>query len=173
MTRWIAASLILALLGGCACSRRRAAAEQALVQEEEPFNGLASFEVADPRAQGQLLAGWHEVEQGSWRWTEKHFAVALKTPAKGKAATLKLQFALPKALLARLASITLAATINGTALAPQTYRKPGEQVYARSVPGEALNAEAVRVDFLLDKTLPPDERDKRELGVVVSSVGLE
>lgn len=173
MTRSIAPVLICALLGLGACSRRHAAAEQTLVQEEEPFNGLAAFAVADPRAEGQLLQGWHPVEQASWRWTEKHFAVALKTPHKGKAATLELKFALPKPLLARLRSVTLAATINGTPLPAETYSKPGDQVYARSVPAEALNAEAVRVDFVLDKSLPPDERDRRELGVVVSSVGLE
>jgi hypothetical protein len=31
----------------------------------------------------------------------------------------------------------------------------------------------VRVDFELDKAIPPSEKDARELGVVVSKIGLE
>jgi hypothetical protein len=172
MTRYVVAALILAVVGLGSCSKKRAA-EQALVQEEEPFDGLAAFSVANPRAQEQLLQGWYPVEQGAWRWTEKHFAVALKVPAKGKAATLEFKFTLPEAEVAQLHSVTLAATINGTALTAETYTKPGDQVYARSVPATALGAGAVRVDFQLDKALPPNERDQRELGVVATSVGLE
>jgi len=37
-----------------------------------------------------------------------------------------------------------------------------------------LNEEALRIDFKLDKSLPPGTGgDQRELGVIVSSVGLE
>ena len=171
-----AAPLLLISLLLSSCSRRQAAADPSLVQEAQPFPGLAFLHVADPRAEPQLLAGWHPVEQGSWRWTEKHFAVALKAPAAGrhpKAAALELKFVLPIQLMARLQSITLAATVNGVALAPRTYTKAGDQVYTQRVPAEALASGVARVDFLLDKALPPNNTDRRELGVVVSSVGLE
>lgn len=159
------------------CSRSEQAQEgagAAVVHEEQPFAGLVSVvNVADPKAAGQLLKGWHQVEQASWRWTEKQFSVALKTPAGGGAATLEMKLALPEALIARLQSVTLAATVNGAALAPETWNKPGEQVYTRGVPAEALKGEVTRADFTLDKALPPDTVDRRELGVIVSSVRLE
>lgn len=130
-------------------------------------------QVADPKNTAQLLKGWHAVEQGSWRWTEKQFSVALKPPAAGRPATLQLKFSLPDALLQRLHSITLSASVNGVALPSETYTQPGAHVYAQSVPANALAGPAVQVDFSLDKALGPDDNDRRELGVVVSSVGLE
>jgi hypothetical protein len=36
-----------------------------------------------------------------------------------------------------------------------------------------MTGDAVRVDFELDKAIPPSEQDARELGIVVSKVGLE
>jgi hypothetical protein len=42
----------------------------------------------------------------------------------------------------------------------------------REVPANLLSDDAVRVDFRLDKALPPGDADKRELGVVASSAGL-
>lgn len=158
----------------CCCSRRQQENQAPVVSEEQPFPGLTSVVyVADPKVTAQLLKGWHPVEQGSWRWTEKQFSVALKVPAAGKPVTLQLKFVLPEPLMARLNSVTLTATVNGVALPPETYSKAGDQVYTRSVPAAALPDEVVRVDFRLDKALPPDAADRRELGVVVSSVGLE
>ncbi|MBI3698725.1 MAG: class I SAM-dependent methyltransferase [Acidobacteria bacterium] len=126
-----------------------------------------------PESNAQLLEGWHELEGGSWRWTERRFVVALKTPAPGRPATLRLKFLLPPELLARLHSVTLSATVNGVPLAPQTYTGAGDQIYARSVPAAALAAESVRVEFQLDRALAPDEADHRERGLVVSYVWLE
>ncbi len=151
------------------CSRRQAAADQPLVQEEP---ALAALHVADPKASIQLLKGWHAVEHGSWRWTEKQFAVALKIPAPGKPALLKLEFAIPEASLARLHSIGLSATANGVALSPETYTRPGNQIYSRTLPSSATAGDLVRIDFALDKALLPGEADGRELGLVVTSVGL-
>jgi len=131
------------------------------------------IQVADPKATAQLLKGFHVVEQGSWRWTEKHFSVALKPPIPGKPATLLLRFSIPDAVLKRLQTVTLGATVGGVALPSQTYTQAGAQVYTQSVPASALSGEKVQVDFALDKALAPDENDRRELGVVVSSVGLE
>ncbi len=164
---------LFALLLLCSCGRRQAVAEAPLVQEEQAFSGLSTLHVADPRAAAQLLKGFHPVEQGSWRWTQKQFAVALKVPTPGKPATLQLKFALPEPLLARLRSITLSASVNGVALPAETYTAPGDHVYSHPVPAAALAGDAARADFTLDKVLPPSTLDSRELGIVVTSVGLE
>jgi hypothetical protein len=151
-----------------ACSRQRAGQDLPLVEEE---NLLSTLAVADPAAAEQLLSGWHQVEHDSWRWTKRDFSAALKSPA-GKAGTLELKFFVPEPALVKLHSLTLTASIGGVALSPETYTRPGVQTYRREIPAAALRGGLVRIDFHLDKALPPDGNDQRELGVVVQSVGL-
>ena len=47
----------------------------------------------------------------------------------------------------------------------------GSYEYSADIPPSMLTPESVKVDFALDKSLPPDV-DRRELGIIVSSVGL-
>lgn len=169
MLRYRTPAVFILLLVASSCSRRDVVAETPLVEEEQR---LSTLHVADPKAVPQLLKGWHPIEQGIWRWTAKQFAVALKAPSTGKPATLELHFFLPDTLMAKLGSVTLTASANGVALPGETYAKPGDQVYTRPVPAEATTSDVVRVDFFLDKALAPGQADERELGVVVSSVGL-
>jgi hypothetical protein len=161
------------LLNLASCSRRQNTQDPPLVEEEHPELMLSTLHVADPKAVPQLLKGWHAVEQGSWRWTQKTFAVALKAPSPGKSAKLQLKFVIPPPLLSRLHSITLNASIDGVSLGPETYNQAGDQTYTRTIAPRETSGNLIRVDFQLDKALPPDHRDKRELGVVVTSVGLE
>ncbi|HWB97471.1 MAG TPA: hypothetical protein VG672_12230, partial [Bryobacteraceae bacterium] len=56
--------------------------------------------------------------------------------------------------------------------APQSYNQSGEFTYSREVAPNLLGGESVKVDFSLDKALPPAGTDQRELGLVVSTVGL-
>ena len=169
------AVLVVCVTVGLLCScRRDQASETLVVHKEQPAAGLSSVvQVAEPGATGQLLKGWHPVEQGSWRWTERQFSVALKSPGGSQPATLELKFVLPEALLARLKTVTLSASVNGAPLTPETYGRSGEHFYQRHVPVTALKAEIARVDFKLDRALPPADADRRELGLVVASVRLE
>ena len=142
-------------------------------QDDERAFCLVKSRQGGPESHAELLEGWHELEGGSWRWTERRFMVVLKTPAPGRPATLRLKFLLPPELLAWLHSVTLTATVNGVPLAPQTYTGAGDQIYARSIPAEALAGENARIDFQLDRALAPDETDHRERGLVVSYAWLE
>ena len=36
--------------------------------------------MGDPKVESQLVTGFHGIEAGAWRWTEKQFTVALRTP---------------------------------------------------------------------------------------------
>ena len=36
-----------------------------------------TVQVADPKMAAQLVSGFHGVENGSWRWTQRQFTVAL------------------------------------------------------------------------------------------------
>jgi hypothetical protein len=129
----------------------------------------------DPKASKQLVQGFHEVEQGRYRWTMGHFSVSLRPPlhASERGARLILKFGVPEPVIAKLKSIKLSASVDGLALPEETYSKPGVYVYARDVPAQALGKRMVAASFALDKWLPPGDPDRRELGVVVTAVGFE
>jgi hypothetical protein len=141
--------------------------------EEAPR--LASMvRMGDRTMAGQLTSGFHDVEANAWRWTMQKFTVTLRAPAHAaqQGATLDFHLTVPPTSLQKLGAITLSASIAGTPLAPETYSQPGAQVYRRDVPASALGGDSVRIDFQLDKAIPPGDVDKRELGVVASSIAL-
>jgi len=101
--------------------------------------------------------------------------VLLRPPrtAAANGAVLQLKFAIPDAVLTKMRGVSLSAYVNGTALAPETYTQSGQFVYSRDVPANLLTGDVARVDFSLDKTIPPSGADKRELGVVVTLIGFQ
>lgn len=169
----ICLALALAISVTAACKRREGITVQ---QTDEDSATIASvIQVSDPRAKQQLLAGFHDIEDNAWRWTARVFSVALRPPANAgqKGATLTLKGAVPDAVIQKLNALSLSATVGGVSLPPETFSAPGEFTYTREVPAKAFSGEAVNVEFSLDKALPPSESDTRELGVIVTSVGLE
>jgi hypothetical protein len=145
-------------------------------QTEEDSVSLASvIRIGDPRAAPQLLKGFYGIEEKSWRWTMGQFTVALRPPRNAalKGATLHFKFTLPEAVLAKLKTVSLSASVSGTPLSPETYTQPGEFDYSRDVDPKLLTGDAVNVDFTLDKFLPAGMVETRELGVIATSVGFE
>jgi len=184
--RWIVARTLVCLallcgllsgMFGASCKRRRRPKPQTEeVTASRPVVGLipAHLETRDPAAASQLLKGFYKVED-SWRWTAGQFSVLLGVP-KGAAATggvLKLRFAIPDVVLARLHEQTISATINGKPLGPETYRTSGSQTYTRAIPPDLLTGPGVQVDFTVNPVLPPGSADMRELAVIASSISLE
>jgi hypothetical protein len=138
--------------------------------------GLSSMvNMADPSTAAQLLSGFHGVEQGAWRWTMKNFSVVLKPPVGSdqKGATLRLKMFISDDQINRLGPFTVSAEIDGQRLDPETFSKPGDQVYSRPVSPELMKASSVKVNFSLDKAREPDNIDGRQLGVVTSVIGLQ
>lgn len=134
-------------------------------RDERAFCLLRSTAGGDGRM--ELLSGWHRLEHDSYRWTERRFSVRLKTPAPDQAAKLRLRFYIPPETLDKLGPLTLSAEVNGVSLTPQTYASAEEQVYSANVPAGALTGTRARVEFALDRAVPPSPEDCRELGVVV------
>ena len=66
----------------------------------------------------------------------------------------------------------LSASIQGFKLEPQVYTKSGHSPTRATCPPDKLQSDVVRIDFAVDHTLPPTEDDKRQLGIIVSEVGL-
>jgi hypothetical protein len=166
----LAAALALALPG---CKQRKV--------ETRPSGGEAASRLAttvhtnDARSAGQLLSGFYGIENGAWRWTGKQFTVALGVPAGAaqKGAVLELKLTVPPVTIEKLQSVTLSGSVDGAALAPETYTKPGQYSYRRDIPATALKGDSAKASFQLDKAMPPAGADLRELGIIVSAAGLE
>jgi hypothetical protein len=166
--------LVLALLltaGGC---KRK---ETVNVQQDDEAPRIASVvHTGDPQSDPQLVTGFYAIEQNSWRWTAQRFSVVLRPPAGAaeRGATLTMQLAVPDAVISRLKTVSLSGNIGATSLSAETYTEQGPYIYTRDIPAKLLTGDGLRVDFKLDKSLPPGTGgDQRELGVIVSSVGLE
>lgn len=141
---------------------------------EEAPHLASTVRMGDHATASQLAGGFYDIESNTWRWTMQKFAVNLRPPLHSaqRGAVLQFHLTVPRPSIDKLGSITLAASIGGTGLAPETYSKAGEYTYRRDVPANLLAGETVRIDFQLDKAIPPGDVDKRELGIVTSSVGL-
>jgi hypothetical protein len=165
----LALALLVAMTG---CKRK----ESVNVADDEGPRMAAIVHTGDPQSDTQLVQGFYAIEQNSWRWTAQRFSVVLRPPAGAgeRGATLNMQLAVPDAIISRLKTISVSGNIGATQLAPETYTQQGPYTYTRDIPASLLNAEALRIDFKLDKSLPPGTGgDQRELGVIVSSVDLE
>ena len=129
---------------------------------------------ADPRADKQLVSGFFGNE-GLGRWTGRTFRAILKPPpaAARKGAIVVLRFGVPKTSMDVLGSIHLSAIVNGVALSAHEYSKDGQADYIRDVPATAFRDGNATVDFVLDKVLPASGNERRDLGVVVTTIGFE
>ena len=148
-------------------------------KRKEAVKGAApmasTIHMGDPQTENQLISGFYGIEQSAWRWTGRRFSVMLHTPsgASQKGGTLQLRLTVPPVVVEKLTAISLSASIGGGALPPETYTQAGDYTYTRDVAPTALAGESVRVDFELDKSIPPSGADLRELGLVVLSAGVE
>ncbi|HWC98820.1 MAG TPA: hypothetical protein VG456_18800 [Candidatus Sulfopaludibacter sp.] len=142
---------------------------------EESPRMASAVRMGDPKLETQLVSGFYGIEGNAWRWVAKQFTVVLRPPfgASQRGATLQLSLTVPDPVINKLKTISLSASVDGSPLPPETYTQAGPYVYKRDVPASLLTADSVKVDFQLDKAMPPTDQDKRELGVVVNSVSLE
>jgi hypothetical protein len=174
--RPVAAIFVAVAFAPAGCNREHKVTVKETVEEGPGVTGTAmAINMGDPKQERQLVSGFYSIESNAWRWTAKDFTVSLRPPAGAAAqgATLIFALSIPQAVVDRLKSVTLSAFVNGTALAPETYAHDGQYEYKRDVPPNLLKGRAVRVEFQLDKSMPPAGGDARELGIVARSVGLE
>lgn len=114
----------------------------------------------------QLEQGWHELEDGCWRWTGRAFAVRL-TQAAPEYVTLRFRFQLPAAIVDDLKSVWLTAHVDGLPLHSVEYATLGEHLYICEIPRRLWVEGSVLIQFVLDKARAPSPADRRELGLQV------
>lgn len=164
--------LVLLALAGAGCKGRQS--RVTVENEEEPAGPASVVRMNDPAAGTQLVSGFYGLEGGSWRWTARKFSAQLGVPpaATQNGATLTFAFSVPDVAIQKFGALGVTASIKGTTLKTQQYDKAGRDTFSADVPASLLTGNSVKVDFALDKTLPPSGGDKRELGVIATSVGL-
>jgi hypothetical protein len=172
MRRLIPAAIAIALAFAPAGCKRKPPQVETIEDGNKP--ALSSVHAASPRAEAQLLSGFYDLEGNSWRWTMRRFSLVLQPPpdAARKGAQLELKFDMAEPVIERRGAVTLSLSVEGQALAPETYTKPGEYTCVRDVPASAFSAETAKVDFALDKYLAAGEIETRELGLVFKSAAL-
>jgi len=174
MKRALGVALLAAVLWAPAgCHKKKGAASEAAVEEGPRTATMVTL--GDPKSAPQLVSGFYDIEGGAWRWTGKQFTVELGVPfdAGQKGAALELNFTVPDVVIAKSKTVTLAASVDGKALPPETYSQPGQYTYSRNIPPALLHAATVKVAFTLDKTIQPGGGDQRDLGIVAASIGLK
>ena len=174
--RWFSAMVLAVGALWCAgCSNNKVPVKDTVEETPTAPKLLPAVNMGDPKAEKQLLSGFYAIEANAWRWTGKDFSVALKPPmgSAAQGAILDFELSAPQAAIDKLHSVTLSATVNGNALAPETFSQEGAASYKRELAANLLGGDLVRIDFHLDKAMPPANGDMRQLGVVARSVALE
>ncbi|MGP8243473.1 MAG: hypothetical protein ACLQVN_03020 [Bryobacteraceae bacterium] len=173
--RRLAAALVLgAALASPGCKRDQKVQVQPTVEEEDAPRLASAVPMNNAKLEPQLVSGFYSVENNSWRWTAKQFSVLLRAPAAAveRGAVLSFEFSLPEQVIQKVHSLTLNASVEGKPLPPESYTKSGLYTFKRDIPAGSINGESVRIDFALDKAMPPAGAERRELGVVATSVAL-
>ncbi len=165
----VLAALALAPVG---CKEAKKVQVQQTVEESPRLASV--IRMGDAKLESQLVSGFYGIEGNSWRWSARQFTVVLRPPfgASQRGGTLQLSLTVPPVIIEKLKNVSLSASVDGSPLPPETYTQPGPYIYKRDVPANLLTADSVKVDFQLDKAMPPAGQDRRELGLVLNSVAL-
>ncbi len=145
-----------------------AAADPVTTQGDARAYLLAESRLSKP-AGLVLERGWHELEHGSSRWTERRFSVRIDVAETLQPATLRFLFHLPEALVERRPQTRLRASVNGSPLPPAEFLDAGDHEYSATLP--SVPPGVAVIEFELDAAIGPTEADQRELGVMVYFTG--
>jgi SAM-dependent methyltransferase len=121
-----------------------------------------------PSMHFRLLDGWHAVEGGRWRWTQKRFSFEASLPEDETPREFALKISVPEAVL-EAHGVTLFCEINGRAIGSNSFHTPGTHEYRGSLDGFDTS-EPLLFQFLVKHDFSP-EGDRRSLGVIVETAG--
>ncbi len=158
--------LAILLTGAPACKRVHHPNPEATIEEESDLS--SSVLMSQPRDAAQLLTGFYNLEQDAWRWTARQFSVSLAPPAPRaeRPGRLEFRFTIPDIAAADLKGVHIQASVEGRSLGSFQSNQAGEQLATFDIPKELMKADALIIEFSLDKTIPHREAETRELGLI-------
>ncbi len=155
--------------------KQRNGEEYATLVEIQPWMCPGTrISTGDPTCAARL-EGFHQIEEGGWRWSSKTFAATLRMPRQQPAGGLRLTVSVhvPDAANRALGPITMTAHLGDAPLGRQTFRKAGDHTFTAKLDTAKLDAQANTFRFVLDKCIEPSATDGRQLGVIVSVFSIE
>ena len=144
------------------CDWMVSAAEDSVLwegQRDERVICLLRSRAFDAPPATQLIAGWHVLESGAWRWAERRFSLTV-APGDRRVA---LKVSVPVSLAPPL---TLTARVAGEVIATHELPAPGDYECAQHIPA----GPEVIVEFEVDRALMPDATDGRERAIAVRDI---
>jgi hypothetical protein len=138
------------------------------VEADERIFLLLRSRVRFPSMHLRLLDGWHAVEDGRWRWTQKSFSFEASLPDDETPREFALRVSLPESILGAL-GVTLFCEINGRAVGSNSFHTSGTHEYRGSFDG-IDTSEPLLFRFLVSHDFNP-EGDSRSLGVIIETPG--
>jgi hypothetical protein len=133
-----------------------------VVVERKP--ALSMLPMNAPEAESQIVSGIYKLEENAWRWMAGRGVLLLKPLPE--AATLEIALYIPDASPAR--QVTVRA--DGRLVAEARFDGPGSHTIVSGQP-VATSGDTVTIEILADRSFLP-QGDQRELGFILSSVGL-
>uniref|UniRef100_Q01Y78 Methyltransferase type 12 n=1 Tax=Solibacter usitatus (strain Ellin6076) TaxID=234267 RepID=Q01Y78_SOLUE len=144
------------------CDWMVSAAENSVLwetQRDERVICLLRSRSFDATPATQLVDGWHVLESGAWRWTERRFSLSV-APGNQRVA---LKVTVPENLAPPL---ILTARVACDVIATHELPAPGDYECAQHIPP----GPEVLLEFELGHALPPDAKDGRERGILVRDI---
>ena len=101
--------------------------------------------------------------------------MTLGMPARrdARTASLTLRFYLPESLIQKLGPLTLTAKLDGRLVAREVFQQAGPHELVSHLESWTLDPRANTFHFSLDKCAEASPSDKRQLGIIVSSISLD
>ena len=166
------ALLAFAIVAAGACSKPRDAKNPAapVTTAEAPLYAYA--QTNDLRVAPQLTKGWHQIEDGGWRWMEKASQATLKNP-RTFPAQFEVRLTLPKGTIATVGGpVTLMVFLGDKKLGEEKYAKDGSYIFQKTVAPGTVGTQPIEVTLQVDRAKAPvPGGDIRELGAIIEGFG--
>jgi SAM-dependent methyltransferase len=134
---------------------------------------FARARTLDPLAGLDAANGWHELEEGRYRWTERRFGFGAGVPSGRRALRVRMQALWPEVSLQRFGPASLELSVNGiqAGSASLVGAEPAWLEFRAELPVPC--PPYARLEFALSRALPPEVNDPRERGIAVDTLLLD
>ena len=103
------------------------------------------------------LTGFYPPEAAGSRWSKREFSARLSFPKAEGPAELVMRLYIPESTIRQLGTVTLRTSVNGRPLAPENWSHAGQYVFRRELSDASVGAAEARINFSLDRALPPSD----------------